>query len=77
VKRGFDILPEQAPEWADEEIEPYLAALEQQGRQSGRERAMQLLAEQGRGPLAPQSVPEPEKPKRSHHKAAKEEEGAE
>ena len=72
MKRGFDILPEQAPEWTDEEIEPYLYALEQQGRKSGRDRAIQLLAEQGRGPAA---IPV-EKPKRTVKKAA-EEEGAE
>lgn len=48
----FDILPEQAPEWADEDIEMFLEALEQQGRLQGRDRAIELLAEQGRGPAA-------------------------
>lgn len=64
--RGFDILPERAQEWDDDEIEGYLYTLEQQGRQSGRARAIQLLAEQGRGPEAPA--------KRSHHKKKEEEE---
>lgn len=76
MKRGFDILPEQAQEWEDNEIEGYLNALEQQGRQQGRQRAMQLLAEQGRGPWAPQqsaSEPVEEKPKR-RTKAATEKE---
>lgn len=64
----WDILPEQAPEWADEDIVMFLEALEQQGRLQGRNRAIVLLTEQGRWPI---------QEKKPRSRAKKDDEGAE
>lgn len=55
----FAILPEQAAKWADEDIEMFLDSLEQQGRASGRDRAIEILTEQGRWPLSGEKKVEP------------------